>query len=211
MTATPSRRPSPADLRSVIETLCLAFDTDPVTEWNFPRHLANRPSLVEGFFRLTTEMILDHGGYVAATPGYEAVGVWSPPDAAEPTEAELADYASALVRACGEGAERALTIMRAIDASRPADIPPAFHVLFIGVRPDQRKQGGAVEILAAVGQALIETGTGVYGEASNEHSRALWQRFGASQAGPEIQLPESGPSLYPMWAPPGHWHVGDLR
>jgi hypothetical protein len=40
----------PADLKAVIQTLCLAFDTDPATEWNFPRRLANRASLVEGYF-----------------------------------------------------------------------------------------------------------------------------------------------------------------
>lgn len=142
------------DLKAVVQTLCLAFDTDPVTEWNFPRDMANRASLVEGFFRVTTEMILGHGGHVAATPGHEAVGVWSPSGAPEPTEAELADYASQLSRACGDGAERALTIMRAIDAHRPADLPPHFHVVFVGVRPEYRKQGAAVEILRTLGQAL---------------------------------------------------------
>src|SRR5215471_4514720 len=91
----------PTDLKAVVQTLCLAFDTDPVTEWNFPRDMANRGSLVEGFFRVTTKMILGHGGHVAATPGHEAVGVWSPAGAPEPTEAELADYASQLSRACG--------------------------------------------------------------------------------------------------------------
>ena len=40
----------PTDLKAVVQTLCLAFDTDPVTEWNFPRDMANRASLVEGFF-----------------------------------------------------------------------------------------------------------------------------------------------------------------
>src|SRR5215831_7491586 len=61
-------------------------------------------------------MILGHGGHVAATPGHEALGVWSPAGALAPTEAELADYASLLSRACGDGAERALTIMRAVGA-----------------------------------------------------------------------------------------------
>jgi GNAT superfamily N-acetyltransferase len=197
-----------ADLKAVIQTLCLAFDTDPVTEWNFPRHMANRASLVEGYFRVTTEMILGHGGHVVATPGHDAVGVWSPAGAPEPTEAELAGYANQLTRACGDGAERALTIMRAIDAHRPADLPPHFHVMFVAVRPEYRKQGAAAEIMRTLGQALTETGTGVRGEASNAHSFALWQRMGANQVGPEIRLPK-GPSLYPMWAGPDEWHVDD--
>lgn len=198
----------PTDLEAVIQTLCLAFDTDPVTEWNFPRDMANRESLVEGYFRATTEMILEHGGHVIATPGNEAVGVWSPAGAPEPTEAALADYASRLTRTCGDGAERALAIMRAIDAHQPAGLPPHFHVMFVAVRPERHKQGAAVEIMRTLGQALTEAGSGVRGEASNAYSFALWQRMGASQIGPEIRLPE-GPSLYPMWAGPDEWHVDD--
>jgi len=85
-----------------------------------------------------------------------------------------------LTRACGDGAGRVLAIMRAIDARRPAGLPPHFHVMFVGVRPEYRKQGAAIEILRALGQALTEAGAGVRPDASSPHNLVLGQRFGVT-------------------------------
>lgn len=194
------------DLNAVVQTLCLAFDSDPVTEWAFPRHLANREAVVEGFFRATTKLLLEHGGHAAATPGHEAVGVWSPPGAPEPAEAAVAAYAGRLTSAYGTAAERALTVMGLIDAHRPAGLPPHFHVLFVGARPEYHKRGAAIQIMGMLAQALTETGAGVLGEASSSYSLALWRRMGASRIGTEIRLP-AGPSLYPVWAAPEDWRL----
>jgi ribosomal protein S18 acetylase RimI-like enzyme len=172
--AQPGGTSVPTDLKAVIQTLCVAFDTGLVTESNFPRHMSNRSSLVGGYFCVTTEMILGHGGQLAAAPGHEAAGVWSPAGAPQITQAELAGYASQLAGACGDGAEHAL---RSIGAHRP-DLPPHFHVMFVAVRPGYRKQGAAVEMVRTPGQALTGTGTGVRGEASSGHGFALWQRMG---------------------------------
>lgn len=198
------------DLEAVVQTLCLAFDSDPVTEWAFPRHLANRGPVVEGFFRATTELILQHGGRAVATPGHEAVGVWSPPGAAEPAEADVAGYAARLTGAYGDAVERALTVMGLIDARRPAGLPPHFHVLFVGARPEHHKRGAAIQVMGMLAQALNETGAGVLGEASSTYSLALWRRMGANRIGPEIQL-SAGPSLYPVWAAPDEWRLPRFR
>jgi hypothetical protein len=58
-------------------------------------------------------------------------------------------------------------------------------------------------------RALTEAGAGVPAEASSPRNLVLWQRFEVKRNGPEIQLPEDGPSLYPVWAGPGEWHIDD--
>lgn len=63
--------------------------------------------------------------------------------------------------------------------------------------------------LRALGQPLTEAGAGVRTEAASAHSLVLWQRFGVTPNGPEIQLPEDGRSLYLVWAGPDEWHVDD--
>ncbi|WP_007513840.1 MULTISPECIES: GNAT family N-acetyltransferase [Pseudofrankia] len=196
---------SDPDLPAVVETLCLAFDTDPVTEWNFPRDLANRAALIEGFFRVTVGMILDHGGTVATTTDHVAIGVWSPPGEPTLTEAEAADYADALFKACGEGGERAAIIMQALDAAHPADLPPHYHVFFAGVRPGHQARGHALAVTRTLAAVTNAAGAGVYAEASNLRSLALWERLGLRRIGPEITLPDGGPSLYPIWGDPGTW------
>ncbi|WP_261553593.1 hypothetical protein [Frankia tisae] len=49
------------------------------------------------------------------------------------------------------------------------------------------------------------TGAGVHAEASNQRSLALWQRLGLRRVGPEITLPDGGPSLHPIRGDPGAW------
>lgn len=196
------------DLEAVVETLCLAFAADPVLTWNFPPDLADRAALVAGFFRVTTEMLLDHGGEIGATANYEAVAVFSPPEATALSEAEAADFLAALLAVCGEGGERAAIIMRALDDAHPTDLPPHFHVMFAAVRPGAQAQGHARAISGALAQAADAAGAGVYAEASNLASLALWKRLGLRRIGPEIILPDGGPSLYPIWGEPGTWSVG---
>jgi ribosomal protein S18 acetylase RimI-like enzyme len=195
------------DVAAAVETLCVAFDTDPVLEWTFPRAIAGRTALVEAFFRITTEMVLEHGGEIGATAGYEAVSVWAPPG--EPTmgEARHAEYLAALLAGCGEGGERATTVMRALEAGQPPDLPPHFHVMFAAVRPEHQTRGSASEVSRMLAVAANAAGAGVYAEASNHRSLALWERIGLRRVGPEITLPDGGPSLYPIWGDPGTWSL----
>jgi ribosomal protein S18 acetylase RimI-like enzyme len=150
-------------------------------------------------------MILEHGGCVGMTPGYEAVGVFSPPGEPELTGSEQADFTDALLAACGEGGERAVTVMAALDAAHPADLPPHYHAMFAAVRPDARALGHGTQVARALAVVADAAGAGVYAEASNLMSLALWERLGVRRMGPEIALPDGGPILYPIWAAQGTW------
>jgi ribosomal protein S18 acetylase RimI-like enzyme len=206
MTTEKFLRTAGVDMTQVMETLCVAFDRDPVTEWTFPRSMDNRDKLVEGFFRVITEMVLDHGGQIGATPDYAAVSVWSPPGEPTLTATEEADLVENLLAACGEGGERAVAVMRALDAGHPAGLPPHFHVTFAAVRPETQTRGSASMASQALARAALTAGAGLYAEASNQRSLALWERLGLRRIGDEITLP-GGPSLYPIWGPPGGWHT----
>ncbi|ADP83586.1 N-acetyltransferase [Pseudofrankia inefficax] len=207
MTSAEYLRTGRPDIEAVVETLCLAFESDPVLTWNFPRDLANRSALVAGFFRVTTQLILDHGGEIGATANYEGLGVWSPPGATALSEAETDDFLNALFTACGEGGERAAIIMQALDEALPADLPAHYHVMFAAVRPGAQAQGHAHAISNLLARAANEAGAGVYAEASNLRSLALWERMGLRRIGPEITLPDGGPSLFPIWGDAGTWSL----
>lgn len=43
---------------------------------------------------------------------------------------------------------------------------------------------------------------GSYLEASSARSRVLYQQLGFEDSGPPIELPDDGPTLYPMYRPP---------
>ncbi|MCM3883260.1 GNAT family N-acetyltransferase [Frankia sp. R82] len=211
MTTTEYLRSGPTDLEAVVETLCIAFDTDPLLTWNFPRDMANRAVHVAGFFRVTVQMILDHGGTVATTPNHEALGVWSPPGEPALGETDELRFAEALLAACGEGGERAVAIMAALAAAHPSDLPPHYHVMFAAVRPEFQFRGHS----GAIGHHLALTanaeGAGVYAEASNLHTLEVWRRLGLRRRGAEIILPDGGPTLYPIWGDPGTWSLAGTR
>lgn len=191
------------DLDAVVTTLTSAFRDDPVLVWTFPREVPRREQLLDGFFRVTTEMLLRHGGLTAATPGYEAVLVWSPPGTPDLTEAESKQYLSDLAAATGTCGERAAVLMAALDEHYPRDLPPHIHVMFAAARPSPEITGAGVMLVRAMLRQQRRPGTGLYAEASSPFNLSLWERMGMRRIGDEIALPGNGPSLYPIWMDPG--------
>ncbi|CAO5229966.1 hypothetical protein FAGKG844_130064 [Frankia sp. AgKG'84/4] len=39
----------------------------------------------------------------------------------------------------------------------------------------------------------------------------MWERLGPRRIGPEIVLPDDGPTLYPIWGDPGTWSLRGTR
>ncbi|MDT3445334.1 MULTISPECIES: hypothetical protein [unclassified Pseudofrankia] len=78
-------------------------------------------------------------------------------------------------------------------------------MLFAGVRPGHQARGHAAAVSRTLAAVANAAGAGVYAEASNQRSLALWLRLGLRRIGPEIALPDGGPSLYPIWGDAGGW------
>ena len=187
------------NLDAVVDTLTRAFWDDPVVSWAFPHDAGQREQLMDGFFRVTTELLLAHGGLVGATSGHEAVLVWSPPGTPDLSEADNARYLSELAGATGRCAARAVTLMETLDAHYPSALPPHVHVMFAAARPEARSWGAGVLLVRALIRQRSEPGLGLYAEASSPDNLSLWQEMGARRIGAEIALPGDGPSLYPIW------------
>jgi GNAT superfamily N-acetyltransferase len=77
--------------------------------------------------------------------------------------------------------------------------------MFAAVRPELQTRGNASAVSRALARLAEPIGAGVYAEASNLRSLALWERLGLRRIAPEIVLPDGGPTLYPIWGDPGTW------
>ncbi|MCM3883045.1 GNAT family N-acetyltransferase [Frankia sp. R82] len=195
VTATP-------DMAAVVDTLTQAFGPDPILNWAFPPTVAHRERLMAAFFRITTELLLEHGGQVGVAPEYAAVAVWSPPGEPALGEREQARYFRRLAEACGECGERAVALMRALDDQHPPGLPAHYHVMFAAARPEPAAVGRAVLLIRALLKLEDLRGFGLYAEASSQQNRDLWLEMGLRRVGNEIVLPAGGPSLYPVWREP---------
>jgi hypothetical protein len=193
------------DMDAIVTTLTSAFRDDPVLVWTFPREVPRREQLMDGFFRVTTELLLGHGGLAAATPRHEAVLVWSPPGTPDLSKAENTRYRSELAAAAGACGERATTLMETLDGHYPQGLPPHNHVMFAAARPSSEVTGAGVILLRAILRQQRRLGFGLYAEASSPLNLSLWEQMGMRRVGDEISLPDDGPSLYPIWmdAPSG--------
>ncbi|WP_235826204.1 GNAT family N-acetyltransferase [Candidatus Frankia alpina] len=193
------------DLTAVVETLTMAFGPDPILDWAFPRTTAHRDQWMAEFFRITTEMLLEHGGQVGVAPEYSAIAVWSPPGEPAMTGEQEAQYYQRLTEACGDCGDcgdRAVALMRALDEQHPPNLPPHFHVMFTATRPEPAAVGRAVLLVRALLKMEALRGYGLYAEASTPQNRDLWLEMGMRRVGDEIVLPDGGPSLYPIWREP---------
>ncbi|MFD9664794.1 GNAT family N-acetyltransferase [Rhodococcus sp. NPDC059968] len=190
------------DLDAVVDTLVTAFRDDPIIEWAIPPNTLGRDYHLAAFFASTTEFLLDHGGIVAAPHDYSAVLVWSPPGEPAITDAENRAFLDRLTASTGTCGARVRTLMEALDAHHPADLPPHCHVMFAAVRPEHRGTGVRAALTGALRAMRLHDGIGVYAEASSTRNLRLWERLGGQRIGAEITLPEGGPSLYPIFFGP---------
>jgi hypothetical protein len=189
------------DVEETTRTLTAAFFTDPVLEWIFPPGTPDRARLMDGFFRVTTELLLDHHGCVLATPGHESVVVLSPPGEPDISAQANESYLDDLAAATGAGGERSVTCMRLLDEHAPAGLPEHWHVMFAGTRPEHQLTAVRAGTTKDVCALFDAHDVAVYAEASSKVNLTLWRWLGSDRIGAEIPLPD-GPSLYPIWRPP---------
>ncbi|MDV7246739.1 MULTISPECIES: hypothetical protein [Rhodococcus] len=187
------------DLAAVVDTLVTAFRDDPIIEWAIPPNTLGRDYHLAAFFASTTEFLLNHGGIVAAPHDYSAVLVWSPPGEPAVSDVENRVFLDRLTASTGACGPRVRTLMEALDAHHPVDLPPHCHVMFAAVRPEHRGTGVRAALTDALRAMRLHDGVGVYAEASSTRNLRLWERLGGQRVGAEIVLPDGGPSLYPIF------------
>ncbi|MFE2288806.1 hypothetical protein ACFXDJ_32135 [Streptomyces sp. NPDC059443] len=203
MSPTPTPTPTPTPLSAPTGTdLCAlladSFHDDALARWMIPDE-RRRAELLPGFFQVFLGLSASYGS-VLTTPDEDAVLLFLPPGA-EPDEAAL-DAAFAEVLGDDPHALEALRAIGRLQAERHPQDAPHYYISFAAVRTGRQK-GGLISEL--VGRLLVRAdaeGVGVYTEASSPGGEAASRRAGFERLGGDINLPEGGPVLRPMWRSP---------
>lgn len=187
------RVPAPSLEARLIETLVLAFCTDPAARWAWPgpeRYLKYFPSFVKAF----GGNAFNHGSayYI---DGYAGVALWLPPDV-HPDE----DTLTVLLRQTTPESiqEDVVAVMEQMGRYHPDE--PHWHLPLIGVDPIQQNKGFGSALMQ---YALIQCDRDrrlAYLESSNPRNIPLYQRHGFVILG-TIQVGTS-PSIVPMLRKP---------
>ena len=185
------RRASAADLGAVAQTLHEAFRDDPISTWVFPEKAA-REELHPGFMRVFAGMGL-RGGEVYLTPGAHAVAVWYAIRPGEPDESGDSDELLRAAGAAAPGAGPRRPVLGPAPRWRGAPLPASAGGA-AGLPGPRAGRRAAADRLARASK----DGLPAYLESSTSRSAALYARQGFAHR-ETIELPEGGPTVYPMW------------
>lgn len=160
-----------ADEQHVIDTLVLAFCSDPVMRWFYPNahdYLQHFPEFLDrlggqAFDRGTAHYVHDFG----------AVALWLPPDVPLDEEAIGALFQETLSE---ERQEQAWTVLEEVDRYHPDE--PFWYLPAIGTDPTQQRRGAGSALLNHVLTTCDEEGILAYLESSNPENISLYVRHG---------------------------------
>lgn len=178
-----------SDKDEAIDTLVMAFGTDPVLRWLYPSaqgYLAAFPALA-GFFAARA---FDHGS-AYCIDGFAGVSLWLPPGV-EPEEAPLAALLEGGVP--GPEFETIMEIFERMGGCHPD--APHWYLPLMGVDPARQGQGLGSRLLEHVLGISDSAGLPAYLEATSEGNRVLYERHGFEVVD-EIRV-GSAPPVYPM-------------
>jgi GNAT superfamily N-acetyltransferase len=186
------------DLDAVVETLTLAFRTDPVWgAYSFPD--ADRQLEQSRRFWRALATIELRFGWTMVTPDCEAVAVWIPPGLPEMTEDEGAAFEALTVELLGD--DQSAVVMdafAALDAQHPHD-PPHYYLSLLATHDDHRGKGIGQALLAAGLERIDAEGMPAYLESTNPGNNHRYERAGFQPHG-RIPLP-NGHVITTMWRP----------
>lgn len=185
------RKATQDGLRSVSETLALAFYDDPLVTWCIPE-ASRRREILPGLFGAVVESCL---GYDETydVDGDLSAAVWVPPGAED--DEHLAER---LGEVSGEYAERLFEALGLMEEGQPAE--PKYYLFAFGTRPEWQGRGIGSALMAPVLEACDRDCVGAYLEATSARSKALYLRHGFEVTG-VIHLPDGTP-LWRMWRTP---------
>jgi ribosomal protein S18 acetylase RimI-like enzyme len=173
--------------------ILLAFSTDPMTRWSFPR--------AQQYLTVMPQMVRAFGGRAFASgnadvvEGFRGAALWLPPGV-EPDSERLTElmqeHAEPSVREDAKG------VFEAMEQYHPKR--PHWYLPLIGVDPAAHNQGHGSALLAHALSRVDRDGMPAYLESSNPRNITLYQRHGFEILG-TIQV-GSSPRLVPMLRQP---------
>jgi len=191
-----TRQATAADVDDVVNTLALAFATDPVWGvWTFPDTHDRVPLLVEMWRPFVSAAV--RRGTAWTTDGAAAMALWVPPGEPELEEAEEAAVEEALDRVCGPRAALVAEGFERFGAIRP--IEPHWYLSMLATRPDHRGRGIGMALVDDRLRALDRNGLPAHLESTNPANLERYRTAGFEVSG-SFELPD-GPRVDTMWRP----------
>lgn len=197
----PTRPATRSDIGALSKVLARAFHDDPVMRWMFPDERTRRRRLPRLFAALTRHHHLSRGGVEVAahTDGIGAVALWDPPGTWQESRAEWLRSGPAMLLAMGAAVRRGMIADELMKKHHPEE--PHWYLAIIGSDPTVRGGGYGQALMHSRLDRCDAEHAPAYLESSNPVNVPYYQRFGFEVTG-EVELPDGGPSLIPMWRPP---------
>jgi GNAT superfamily N-acetyltransferase len=184
------------DIGAVSQVIAEAFHDLPQSQWLIPDPVARR-EILPGYFRLYVEYALA-AGVVYTTSERDAAALWI--RVGQGAAAEPADYEPRLAAATGPWLGRFKAFDAVLDEHHPAGVHH-HYLAILAVLPGRQGRGIGTALLRAHHRVLDrEVHASAYLEAASPHTRRTYQRHGyVLRSGGSFQLPDGGPSMWPMW------------
>lgn len=195
MSATPSMSSSAIgsvradDEAAAINTIVLAFSSDPVARWAWPsanQYLSLMPTLTRAF----GGRAFTHGA-AHCTKDHAGVALWLPPGVS-PDEETMVDLTTRTLD--GSRRDDMFAVFEQMGAFHPAE--PHWYLPMIGVDPAHQNKGYGGALLRAATERFDREGAVAYLESSNPRNIPLYARHGFERIG-QIQAGAS-PTIVPM-------------
>lgn len=181
------------DVQRAIDTIVLAFSTDPTWRWNYPDphgYLEHFPE----FVRIYGGKAFDHGT-AYCVEDFAGVALWLPPGVRPDEDALVTLFRDTLSE---EQRELAWSVLEQLDSYHPDE--PFWHLPIIGVEPARQRKGYGTVLMEHALTACDQENTVAYLESSNPANIPLYARHGFEILG-MIQV-GAMPPLVPMLREP---------
>jgi len=190
-----ARVAGPADVDAAVDTISLAFYSDPVWSWAFPDD-DRRPVAFQRWWRLFVESMWPQG-FTWTTEHAESVAVWAVPNGLELTRKAEASIPHLLDEFLGPRAATVLEALLQFEDAHPHD-EPHYYLSIVATHDDHRGQGIGEALLGDNLQLIDARHLPAYLESSNPKNLARYERLGFRPIG-EFTLAGTGPTVTTMW------------
>jgi GNAT superfamily N-acetyltransferase len=185
------------DLAAVTEIFTAGFIDDPWFRWLWPAdedYAAHAPQ----WFALVSDAAFTKG-HSFITRDATAAALWTPPDVALASDAEMASAAALLQRQLGDRASEAFDALGASAGSAPA--VPHFACVYVAAKPRSRGRGIATALMQRTLQTCDTDGFGAHLVSTNERNLSFYRRLGFELTD-EVSVARGAVTFRPMWRGP---------
>ncbi len=179
------------DIGQLSRTLSLAFHTDPVYEWFFPR-ADSRLERLQRLFAVFLEALVPLGT-VFSTAALEGVSLWIPPGKAISHRQSIRQNLQVL-RILGRGVPKGIWWWLSVESKQPRY--PHWELFLIGVAPEKQGRGIGSALLRRMLNKCDDERLPIYLDTGNKANVAFYQRHGF-EVKRKVSLPK-GPIVFQM-------------